>query len=157
MSSGTPTRQLTLPSAAALVVGQVIAVGIFLTPGTIIRRMLTALTALKIALIAGLVAIAFISPAGAWRRFRPFTARPAGAAPLAGALAGALIAAFFSFGGWWEVTKNAGEVRDPGRTLPRAPRLGLGAVTNDLRHGDARLHCADRGNGLRVRPARRVV
>ena len=37
MSAGTLTRQLGLRAAVALVVGQVIAVGIFLTPGTIIR------------------------------------------------------------------------------------------------------------------------
>lgn len=242
MSDGSLTRELTLPAAAALVVGQVIAVGIFLTPGTIIRtlasplwvlivwalvggmalcgalcygalaaryphagggyvylreaygprvaflygwkcflimdpgitaalatglasyvgyivplgpvalrlvgvsailslalvhiagvrpgtRMLTTLAALKITLIAGLIGIAFTSPAGDWRHFLPFAARRPDAAPLAGALAGGLIAAFFSFGGWWEITKIAGEVRDPTRTLPRALRLGLSAVT----------------------------
>ena len=53
----------------------------------------------------------------------------AGAPPFGPALAGALVAAFFSFGGWWEVTKIAGEVRDPMRSMPRALRLGLGIVT----------------------------
>jgi basic amino acid/polyamine antiporter, APA family len=95
-------------------------------PGT---RMLTTLTMLKLALIAGLIALALASPAGDWRHFVPFASRPLNAAPLAGALVGALIGAFFSFGGWWEVTKIAGEVRDPARTLPRALWLGLGAVT----------------------------
>ena len=33
------TRELTLPAAVGLIVGQVIAVGIFLTPGTIIRTL----------------------------------------------------------------------------------------------------------------------
>ena len=33
------TRELTLSGAVGLVVGQVIAVGIFLTPGTIIRTL----------------------------------------------------------------------------------------------------------------------
>jgi APA family basic amino acid/polyamine antiporter len=37
--------------------------------------------------------------------------------------------AFFSFGGWWEAAKLAGEVRDPGRALPRALALGVSAVT----------------------------
>jgi APA family basic amino acid/polyamine antiporter len=37
--------------------------------------------------------------------------------------------ALFSFGGWWEAAKLAGEVRDPGRALPRALALGVGAVT----------------------------
>jgi len=40
-----------------------------------------------------------------------------------------MIAAFFSFGGWWDASKLAGEVRDPGRTLPRAFVLGVAAVT----------------------------
>ena len=45
------------------------------------------------------------------------------------ALAGGLIAAFISFGGWWDVSKLAGEVRDPERTLPRALVLGVSIVT----------------------------
>ena len=45
------------------------------------------------------------------------------------AIAGALVAAFYSFGGWWDVSKIAGEVKDPARTLPRALVLGvLGVV-----------------------------
>ncbi len=46
-------------------------------------------------------------------------------------LAGAFVSAFFSFGGWWEVTKVAGEVRDGARTLPcagRGPHAGDGRV-----------------------------
>ena len=39
MSTRTLTRELTLPAATALVVGQVIAVGIFLTPGSMIRAL----------------------------------------------------------------------------------------------------------------------
>jgi APA family basic amino acid/polyamine antiporter len=44
-------------------------------------------------------------------------------------LAAAFINAFFSFGGWWEVTKVAGEVKNPERTLPRALLAGIAAVT----------------------------
>jgi APA family basic amino acid/polyamine antiporter len=242
MASPALTRELTLPAATALVVGQVIAVGIFLTPGTIIRalaapawmlavwaaiggmavcgalcygalaarwpragggyvylrevygprlaflygwkcllvmdpgitaalatgfasyaaylvplgpiavrataiaailafaavhvvgvrfgtRLLTGFAMLKLALIALLVAAAFASDDGSWAHFVPFATRPAGAAPLAGALAAALVSAFFAFGGWWEVTKIGGEVRDPARTLPRALWMGLSGVT----------------------------
>ena len=95
-------------------------------PGT---RLLAALAVLKLALIGGLVLLALASPSGDWSHFAPFVERRAGAPPLAPALGGALIAAFFSFGGWWEVTKIAGEVRDPARTMPRALLLGLAAVT----------------------------
>jgi APA family basic amino acid/polyamine antiporter len=49
--------------------------------------------------------------------------------PLMAAVAGAFVSAFFTFGGWWEVTKIAGEVRDPARTLPKALWLGLVVVT----------------------------
>jgi APA family basic amino acid/polyamine antiporter len=92
-------------------------------------RVLTALSATKIALIVGLVVAAFSGAAGAWSHFVPFFARRVDEPPLMGALAGGLVAAFFSFGGWWEVTKIAGEVREASRTLPRALWVGLVAVT----------------------------
>jgi basic amino acid/polyamine antiporter, APA family len=44
-------------------------------------------------------------------------------------LIGASVAGFFSFAGWWDLTKLAGEVRSPARTLPRALLLGLLVVT----------------------------
>jgi APA family basic amino acid/polyamine antiporter len=95
-------------------------------PGT---RVLTTLAGLKLVLISALIGLALASPAGDWRHFVPFATRPPAAPPFATAIIGALIGAFFSFGGWWEVTKIAGEVRDPTRTVPRALRLGLLAVT----------------------------
>jgi amino acid transporter len=52
-----------------------------------------------------------------------------GSDPLVGVLIGGMIAAFFSLGGWWDVSKLAGEVRDPGRNLPRALLLGVTIVT----------------------------
>lgn len=61
--------------------------------------------------------------------FTPFISPREGSLPLFGALAGAMVAAFFSFGGWWDVTKLAGEVRDPARTLPRALAYGVIIVT----------------------------
>ena len=110
--------------AAIVVLAAVHIVGV--RPGT---RVLAALAVLKLTLIGGLVGVAFASTGGSWQHFHPFVARRPGAAPFGPALAGALVAAFFSFGGWWEVTKIAGEVRDPIRTMPRALRLGLAIVT----------------------------
>ncbi|MDX1382113.1 MAG: amino acid permease, partial [Thermoanaerobaculia bacterium] len=55
--------------------------------------------------------------------------RYAGAPDLVPALAGGFVAAFFSFGGWWEAARMAGEVRDPKRTLPRAFILAILLVT----------------------------
>jgi basic amino acid/polyamine antiporter, APA family len=86
-------------------------------------------TWLKLALLVLLVVWAAIFRLGSWSNFAPFVAQRAGSAPLVPALGGAMVAAFFSFGGWWDVTKIAGEVRDPGRTLPRAMTLGVLLVT----------------------------
>jgi APA family basic amino acid/polyamine antiporter len=83
----------------------------------------------KIGLLVGLVAWGFASGAGDLGHFAPFAERRPDAPPFVPALAGALVMAFFSFGGWWEAAKLAGEVRDPGRALPRALALGVGAVT----------------------------
>jgi basic amino acid/polyamine antiporter, APA family len=66
---------------------------------------------------------------GDWSNFVPFVEQRPGSAPLAGAIAGAVVAAFFSFGGWWDLSKLAGEVRDPSRTLPRALTTGVLVVT----------------------------
>ena len=56
------------------------------------------------------------------------------------ALAGGFVAAFFSFGGWWEAARMAGEVRDPRRTLPRAFVAGIAIVTLVYVLTSARLH-----------------
>src|SRR5215203_6132163 len=66
---------------------------------------------------------------GDWSNFTPFVARRANSAPLVGALAGGLIGAFFSFAGWWDLGKLAGEVKNPARTLPRALAYGVIIVT----------------------------
>jgi APA family basic amino acid/polyamine antiporter len=62
---------------------------------------------------------------GSWSNFRPFVAQRTGSMPLSAGLAIALVAAFYSFGGWWDVSKIAGEVKDPQRTLPRALVIGV--------------------------------
>ena len=40
-----------------------------------------------------------------------------------------MVSAFFSFGGWWEAGKLAGEIREPGKNLPRAFLGGVVLVT----------------------------
>jgi basic amino acid/polyamine antiporter, APA family len=87
------------------------------------------LTWLKFAVLAILTIWALAFHLGSWSNFVPFVAQRHGALPLGPAFATALVSAFFSFGGWWDATKIAGEVRDPGRTLPRALVLGVLAVT----------------------------
>jgi basic amino acid/polyamine antiporter, APA family len=87
------------------------------------------ITWLKFAVLATLTVWALVFRLGSWSNFVPFVAQRPGALPLAPALGAALVGAFFCFGGWCDATKIAGEVRDPGRTLPRALALGVIAVT----------------------------
>lgn len=92
-------------------------------------RLLTTVSALKVGLVLALILAALVSSVGAWQHFVPMFERRGGAPPLIGALAGAFVAAFFSFGGWWEVPRMTGEVRDPATTMPRALWRGLSLVT----------------------------
>jgi basic amino acid/polyamine antiporter, APA family len=87
------------------------------------------LTVIKLGMLLFILLWGFGLRLGDWGHFTPFIIQREGSAPLFGALAGALVAAFFSFGGWWDVTKLAGEVRDPARTLPRALAYGVIIVT----------------------------
>lgn len=87
------------------------------------------LTFIKLGLLLFLFLWAFIFRLGNWSNFTPFFSQRAGASPLLMGLAGGMVAAFFSFGGWWDITKLAGEVREPGRTMPRALIYGVALVT----------------------------
>jgi APA family basic amino acid/polyamine antiporter len=87
------------------------------------------LTFLKLGLLAFIFLWGVGFQLGDWSNFTPFAARPAKSDPLIGALAGALVAAFFSFAGWWDLGKLAGEVKSPARTLPRALAYGVIIVT----------------------------
>jgi APA family basic amino acid/polyamine antiporter len=92
-------------------------------------RALNVLTGVKVLAIAGVVVGAFTIGAGSWSHFSPWLARRSGAPPLAEAVGLGLIGAFYSFGGFWEASRVAGEMRDPRRELPRALVLGVAAVT----------------------------
>jgi basic amino acid/polyamine antiporter, APA family len=118
---------LTLKFAAVVAICIVAGMNIFST--RISAGVLRWLTWLKFAVLATITLWALAFHLGSWSNFVPFVAQRHGALPLGPALATAVVAAFFSFGGWWDATKIAGEVRDPGRTLPRALVLGVVAVT----------------------------
>lgn len=92
-------------------------------------RAFGALTVIKLAALAAIVVIAFTVHGGSWAHFAADPAGRAGAPPLAAAIAIGLVGVFFSFGGFWETSRIAGEVRDPQRTVPRALVLGVLAVT----------------------------
>jgi APA family basic amino acid/polyamine antiporter len=87
------------------------------------------LTFLKLGLLAFVFLWGVGFQLGDWPNFVPFVARSSKSEPLVGALAGALVGAFFSFAGWWDLGKLAGEVKNPGRTLPRALTYGVIIVT----------------------------
>jgi APA family basic amino acid/polyamine antiporter len=87
------------------------------------------LTFLKLGLLTLIILWATLGRRGDWANLLPLVAQREASAPLAGALAGGMVAAFFSFGGWWDLSKLAGEVREPAKTLPRALALGVMAVT----------------------------
>jgi basic amino acid/polyamine antiporter, APA family len=86
-------------------------------------------TWLKLGVLAAMVVWAFVFRLGSWSNFVPFVAQHPGSLRLGPALGAAMVGGFFSFGGWWDVSKIAGEVRDAGRTLPRAMLLGVLVVT----------------------------
>ena len=106
-----------------------VAAGINIRGSVLSGRVLEALTVLKLGALAAIVLLAFGLGRGEWSHFVPFVTRHAGAPPVAAALAGGLISAFFAFGGWWEASKLAGEVVDPARTMPRALAWGVSIVT----------------------------
>jgi APA family basic amino acid/polyamine antiporter len=116
--------------AAALPACILIALGAVNYFGTRLSgRVMAALNWLKVSVLAALAGWAVLSGHATIANLSPLTARRAGSDPLGGAIAGATIAAFFCFGGWWEAGKIAGEVRNPRRTLPIAFTGGVLVVT----------------------------
>jgi len=90
---------------------------------------LQGLTWLKIGALGLVVVWALALGLGDWSHFAPFVAQRPGSSPLFAALAASSMAAFYSFGGWWEATKIAEEIRQPERNMPLALMLGVIAVT----------------------------
>jgi APA family basic amino acid/polyamine antiporter len=87
------------------------------------------LAALKLAVLGFLIVWGLGIGRGEWSNFVPFVAQRPGSLPLSEALIGGMIMAFYSLGGWWDVSKIAGEVHEPARTLPRALLLGVFIAT----------------------------
>jgi basic amino acid/polyamine antiporter, APA family len=119
--------------AGQLVAGVVviIAIGVVNMAGVRLGAALMAtLSIAKLLLLVLILGAGLMSPAGDWHRFSLTLARPLDAMPLVPALAGAAVAAFFSFGGWWEAGRMAGEIRNAQRVLPRALIVGLAIITS---------------------------
>jgi basic amino acid/polyamine antiporter, APA family len=110
--------------AAIIALATVNMVGISLSSGV-----LRVLAALKLGLLGFLVVWGFSLGRGDWANLSPFWTQRPGSDPLLQALTVGLISSFISFGGWWDASKLAGEMRDPSRTLPRSLVLGVSLVT----------------------------
>jgi len=91
--------------------------------------LMTFVNILKLFILFALVAWAVISGHAHVSNLMPLDERRPGSEALIPAIAGAVVSAFFSFGGWWEASKIAGEVRNPRRTLPLAFLGGVSLVT----------------------------
>jgi basic amino acid/polyamine antiporter, APA family len=87
---------------------------------------LKVLTVIKIATLLFIIVYGFAGQFGDYANFTPFFAQPT---DIFGALAGGLVGAFFAFAGWWEVTRIAGEIREPERNVPRALVIGVVVLT----------------------------
>lgn len=84
------------------------------------------LTWAKILAIAAIViGVFFFAPTASWSHLRP----PASAKPSTfSAFGAAMIAALWAYDGWNNMPMAAGEVREPGRNVPRALILGMAIV-----------------------------
>jgi amino acid transporter len=89
-------------------------------------RLQAFITALKIASIAGIVALAFASPGGSWEHLRPLAphARPG----LAAAIGLALVAVLWAYDGWNDLVMVSGEIKDPQRNIFRSMFWGMAIV-----------------------------
>jgi APA family basic amino acid/polyamine antiporter len=118
------TAAACVPAALVLLFG-----GVNLLGSRTSGRWMTGLNLLKLSVLFLLVARALTSSQAHLANLFPLAERRPGAEALFPAIAGAAISAFFSFGGWWEAGKIAGEIRRPERNLPIAFLAGVGLVT----------------------------
>lgn len=88
-------------------------------------RVFDVMTGLKVLAFAGVLVVTALLGRGEWSRFAAHTA----ATPVGEGLAIGLVSAFFSFAGFWEASRIAGEIRNPERTLPRALAAGVACIT----------------------------
>ncbi len=86
-----------------------------------------ALTLAKLAIVLGLLALSFVPGVGKAQNFEPLFPQPtaAGLGGLLGSFGLALVAALWCYDGWVDITYVGGEVKDPGRTIPRSIVLSM--------------------------------
>lgn len=120
----TPHMAMFLPAIALLCLAAMNCVGTRFS-----SRVMATVNLVKIGVLFALVAWAWVSGHAHAANLLPLVHRRAGSDVLFAAIASATVNAFFSFGGWWEVGKIAGEVRNPRQNLPMAFTLGVVLVT----------------------------
>jgi APA family basic amino acid/polyamine antiporter len=96
---------------------------------TLSARVLTTITLVKVLAFAAVIVVALSASSGSWSHFQPFVGRHDTRVSLSEAVALALVSVFFSYGGFWEASRVAGEVRNAPRTMPAALALGVSCVT----------------------------
>jgi basic amino acid/polyamine antiporter, APA family len=122
--------ELSAVGKKAVAIGAVVALAAANTLGVRLgARLLRSLAVLKIVSLSFIILWGVLGRFGDWENLWPLAQQRPGSAPLLTAIAGAMLAGFFSFGGWWDLSKMGGEVREPQRTLPRAIALGVCIVT----------------------------
>ena len=92
-------------------------------------RVVSMITVVKVAAFVAVIVVAFGAGSGGWSHYEPFVARHDTGVPVGEAIALGLVSVFFSFGGFWEASRIAGEVRDAPRIMPAALTLGVTCVT----------------------------
>ncbi len=118
------------PVAAWISAGLLLLFGGITWLGTVLSgRIMSIFNLLKILILFVLVGWAIFSGHTHLTNLMPLTQRAPGSEALFPAVAGAVVSAFFSFGGWWEAGKIAGEIRNPERNLPIAFLGGVLLVT----------------------------
>jgi APA family basic amino acid/polyamine antiporter len=115
---------MVVPAAILCIFGAINFVGTRLS-----GSLMTFINIFKLAILFSLVCWAVVSGRAHIENLMPLVERRPGSEPLMPAIAGAIVSAFFSFGGWWEASKIAGEIRNPRRTLPLAFLGGVALVT----------------------------
>jgi basic amino acid/polyamine antiporter, APA family len=91
-------------------------------------NILNVITSLKVVALVGFAALGILAGRPSATATMPPSAQR-GMADLVSGFGLALVAALWTYDGWINLSFSGGEVKDPGRTIPRALILGTGALT----------------------------
>jgi basic amino acid/polyamine antiporter, APA family len=121
---GAPGEPWTVTGAHVAAAGAILLLSavnhVGLGPGALLQNLVTWL---KIAAIAGFSLAAFLQPARAGIDL--LAPLPTGTGSLLAGFGAAMIAVLWTYDGWYGVTFEAGELKEPARTLPRGLLFGL--------------------------------